>query len=137
MFYATPPWLTDEHVRQMKFRKETCPDNCELDHEVPLAHPIVCGLNVPWNLAVRPKTENQQKSNAWWPDMPMQPVDMFCAHRHTTFELDPGHPQRRKKNRPARRAIVRTGEQGSLTLSRGSALGAQSVECVPSPKLRR
>lgn len=36
-----------------------------LDHIVPLKHPMVCGLTVPWNLAVVPRAVNAAKSNYW------------------------------------------------------------------------
>lgn len=97
MYWATPPWLTDAHVAQMKAKKETCPDDCQLDHEVPLSSPIVCGLNVPWNIVVRPKKENQHKSNNWWPDMPMDLTDLFDPHRHTAFELVSPAPAKKRR----------------------------------------
>lgn len=36
-----------------------------VDHIVPLNHPRVCGLTVPWNLRVVPDEVNSLKSNAW------------------------------------------------------------------------
>lgn len=39
-----------------------------LDHIVPLNHPLVCGLTVPWNLRIVPWRVNATKSNNWNPD---------------------------------------------------------------------
>lgn len=39
-----------------------------LDHIVPVTHPYVCGLTVPWNMRVVPKAVNAFKSNKWAPD---------------------------------------------------------------------
>lgn len=36
-----------------------------LDHIVPLNHPRVCGLSVPWNFKVVPYSTNASKGNAW------------------------------------------------------------------------
>jgi hypothetical protein len=41
-----------------------------LDHIVPLNHPCVCGLTVPWNFQIVTRAANAAKSNHWWPDMP-------------------------------------------------------------------
>ena len=36
-----------------------------VDHEIPLTHKYVCGLNVHHNMQVIPKAVNAAKSNAW------------------------------------------------------------------------
>lgn len=43
-----------------------------LDHVVPLKHPLVCGLHVPWNLRVVLKATNWRKGNSFDP----------ATHRH-------------------------------------------------------
>lgn len=83
--WATPPWMTEAHWQQMRATYESAvPGVHEVDHIVPLKHPLVCGLNVPWNVEAVPKRLNQLKSNHWWPDCPDHlcpvknlPVDMF------------------------------------------------------------
>lgn len=39
-----------------------------IDHIVPLNHPMVCGLNVPWNWRIITRQQNAAKSNAFCPD---------------------------------------------------------------------
>ena len=40
------------------------PDH-ELDHIIPLNHPDVCGLHVPWNFQWLTREENSKKSNSF------------------------------------------------------------------------
>lgn len=87
MYYATPPWLSDDHVAQMRAMHNARAPSEQLDHIVPLRGKTVCGLNVPWNLQLISKLENQDKSNNHWPGMPMQPVDMFDEYKFEPFEL--------------------------------------------------
>lgn len=48
-----------------------------VDHIVPVISDFVCGLNVPWNLAVIPAGPNMSKGNGWWPDCPWDNHNMF------------------------------------------------------------
>lgn len=68
---ATPPWVSHRDFLALQARKlelymETGFKHT-LDHIIPLNHPDVCGLNVPWNIQVVPATVNSAKSNKWNP----------------------------------------------------------------------
>lgn len=67
---ATPPWLTKEHLQQIKefylLRDELTKKTGiahHVDHIMPLRGKILCGLHVPWNLQVITEKQNVQKSN--------------------------------------------------------------------------
>ncbi len=69
---ATPPWVShrdflDLQIAKMERTLETGVQHT-LDHIIPLNHPMVCGLNVPWNIQVIPAGANAAKSNNWNPD---------------------------------------------------------------------
>lgn len=59
---ATPPWIKRADLMAVYARRK--PGEV-VDHIVPLTHPRVCGLNVPWNLKCVPAGNNARKSNAW------------------------------------------------------------------------
>lgn len=68
---ATPKWLTKQQLHKIKLiyalrlnltRKTGITHH--VDHIVPLNHPEVCGLHVPWNLRVITEEENVAKSNS-------------------------------------------------------------------------
>lgn len=67
---ATPQWLdTDDlwimaeayHIAALRADSTSC--KWHVDHVVPLKHPLVCGLHVPWNLQVIPAAANMAKHN--------------------------------------------------------------------------
>ena len=67
---ASPPWLTPTHKAEIaaiyaeaRGLTKTTGDKYVVDHVVPLRHPDVCGLHVPWNLQIMSHEENCQKGN--------------------------------------------------------------------------
>lgn len=69
---ATPLWLTHAHIEAMRATyaeaarlTEATGISHHVDHIVPLTHPDVQGLHVPWNLQVLPAPDNARKSNAF------------------------------------------------------------------------
>ena len=67
---ATPSWITKEQklaMRKLYLQAQELTritgEKYEVDHKIPLIHPEVCGLHVPWNLVVITKEENLKKSN--------------------------------------------------------------------------
>ena len=70
---ATPKWANRENIKAIyeyaAMLRETG-NPCEVDHIVPIQHPLVCGLHCEANLAIMPKWENLKKGNRTWPDMP-------------------------------------------------------------------
>jgi len=70
---AMPEWVNKKHVQDfydtVAILNQTC--GCtspgktafHVDHIIPLRHPDVCGLHVPWNLQVLPAGINIAKSN--------------------------------------------------------------------------
>ena len=67
---ATPSWLSEKDQKQIKRIYTVCTNVTErtgkphhVDHIVPLQGENVCGLHVPWNLAIIPALMNLSKSN--------------------------------------------------------------------------
>lgn len=67
---ATPSWLTTEHKEQIRELYEICQAfklftglKYHVDHIIPLVHPLVCGLHVPWNLQILEEKDNLRKNN--------------------------------------------------------------------------
>lgn len=69
---AQPSWLSDEHLdaiastfKEAQRLEEITGERHHVDHVVPLTHPLVCGLHVPWNLKVLSATDSLRKGNAF------------------------------------------------------------------------
>lgn len=69
---SAPPWVNRKELLAMN---ETAAALTKasgvlhvMDHIVPVNHPLVCGLTVPWNLQIITWRQNAAKSNKWNPD---------------------------------------------------------------------
>jgi len=66
---AQPPWMDSEQFREIYDRAADLSRQTgikhSVDHIVPLRHPLVCGLHVPWNLQVLTLAENKSKTNTF------------------------------------------------------------------------
>jgi hypothetical protein len=64
---ATPPWADLEAIKAIYARaaalKKATGEDWHVDHEIPLQHPLVCGLHVPANLRVIRAAVNLAKGN--------------------------------------------------------------------------
>ncbi len=64
---AMPSWADQQQISRIyeRARLITASTNVvhHVDHIVPLCHPRVCGLHVPWNLQIITADENQKKNN--------------------------------------------------------------------------
>lgn len=69
---ATPQWADLEAIDRLYQVAKIL--GAHVDHIVPLSSPIVCGLHVEANLRLTQPSENREKSNRHWPDMPACPT---------------------------------------------------------------
>lgn len=63
----TPLWADTE--RTFEFYSTARYHGCEVDHIVPITHPLVCGLHWHGNMQILTPEANRLKGNNWWPDM--------------------------------------------------------------------
>lgn len=68
---ATPGWVNRDRLKTIhawaRFLTMTTGVEHVVDHIIPLNHPDVCGLTVPWNLRVITRAQNAAKSGHWNP----------------------------------------------------------------------
>lgn len=63
---CTPSWVNQselDRVYQECRTKSATGTLYHVDHIVPIVHPMVCGLHVPWNLQILTQKENDSKGN--------------------------------------------------------------------------
>lgn len=67
-----PPWVDKKALhalwKEARLREWQTGMPHVLDHIVPVSHPFVCGLSVPWNMRVVPAHVNTKKGGDWQPD---------------------------------------------------------------------
>jgi hypothetical protein len=63
---AIPPWVSIMDFYAVCTEAVAAGPGYVVDHIVPLKHPLVCGLHVPWNVRVLPKAHNDIKGNSLW-----------------------------------------------------------------------
>ena len=89
-----PPWVDRKalHKLWLDCRRQEVLTGVPhtLDHIVPLNHPYVCGLTVPWNLRAVPALHNFSKGNDWHPDQLAFDIPHFLLHPQR--ELFDDHP---------------------------------------------
>lgn len=66
---ATPLWVTSADMRRVDEMKAALTrqtgEQWTIDHDIPLHHPLVCGLNCPDNIVLMPRSDNAAKGNDW------------------------------------------------------------------------
>ena len=66
---STPPWVDRAALKRIQHNSrclgELSGEPQHICHIVPLRHPLVCGLTVPWNLEIKTARINQAESNHW------------------------------------------------------------------------
>jgi hypothetical protein len=67
---ATPSWLSEADILhtarfyEIAVAMSEGKEKHEVDHIVPVNHPLVCGLHVPWNLQIITYAQNKAKGNS-------------------------------------------------------------------------
>jgi hypothetical protein len=82
-----PPWVSRAALRaiwdECKRLERLHGEPYHVAHVVPLNHPYVSGLSVPWNLMPKPGRVNLAEGNRWLPDQ----MEMFEAHEQLRLEI--------------------------------------------------
>jgi hypothetical protein len=64
---STPPWVDRDALKLIQLRARQVSELSGVEqhiaHDIPISHPRVCGLTVPWNLSVKPAKVNLAESN--------------------------------------------------------------------------
>ncbi len=67
-----PPWVDMDELMKIWAKCRALENETgvphSMDHSIPLNHPYVCGLTVPWNIQITTRAVNSSKGNKWHPD---------------------------------------------------------------------
>lgn len=88
---AVPVWADHSLIRSIYDKAREM--GGEVDHVVPIASRVVCGLHCWENLQILPKGDNSTKSNVVWPDMPEKEVERDTEAERAR-QHDPSPPRR-------------------------------------------
>lgn len=83
LWNAQPAWANTSHIKDIYRRAKMlrrAGHKVQVDHIVPLNHPYVCGLHVPWNLRIIDEDLNRYKSNHTWPSQYVEQLELFAAY---------------------------------------------------------
>lgn len=73
---STPGWVDREELKTIKARAQCLTEMTgvahHVSHRIPLNHPRMCGLTVPWNLELKHAAVNMAESNHVMPDEQLQ-----------------------------------------------------------------
>lgn len=86
---ASPPWVSRSALYALrdKARAETIRTGHlhVLAHIVPVTHPKVCGLTVPWNLEIKHWRKNLSEGNRW-DENSLTQLALDFPRQHTLFD---------------------------------------------------
>lgn len=63
---ATPRWVDTSDLKAIY---RNAPSGMSVDHIIPIANSLVCGLHVPWNLQYLSPVDNSRKKNKFQPQL--------------------------------------------------------------------
>jgi len=87
LYQRCPPWCTQDMLEPIYKQRDAMRAhgfNVEVDHIMPLRHPLFCGLHVPCNLQVISAKANAFKSNRRYPGHPQSEMfsDPFAVEQY-------------------------------------------------------
>jgi hypothetical protein len=91
-YLSCPPWADRKALRELeklaaRLTLQTGIPH-ELNHIVPISHPLVCGLTVPWNMEVITRAKNNALSNCFDLREPQEQLKLIPLHVVEQYRLN-------------------------------------------------